>query len=158
MKELSASMIAHAAYGNPFDLEKIKKNWLMIITYYLIEDCCDALGSKYNNKNVGTFGDVCNTIIFIPPITLLQEKAVEFLVILQKLKEFWSLLETGVEIVGAIQVGIILAKDLTGILKNMPKGYDHKYTKYKNDLNNKFVKRFNGSSWISTNKEGKRIS
>ena len=55
---------------------------------------------------------------FIPPITLLQEKAVEFLVILQKLKEFWSLLETGVEIVGAIQAVIILAKkDLTGILK-----------------------------------------
>jgi len=43
--------------GNVFNLEAItafceKHNlWLM-------EDCCDALGAKYNGKHVGTFGDI----------------------------------------------------------------------------------------------------
>ncbi len=43
--------------GNPCEMDKImkvvKKNNL-----YLIEDCCDALGSRYDNKLVGTFGEM----------------------------------------------------------------------------------------------------
>jgi CDP-6-deoxy-D-xylo-4-hexulose-3-dehydrase len=31
----------------------------------LIEDCCDALGSKYRGRNVGTFGDIA-TVSFYP--------------------------------------------------------------------------------------------
>ena len=61
-KKTKAIMIAHAL-GNPFDLDKIK-----IATdnnLYLIEDCCDALGSKYKNKNVGSFGDIA-TLSFYP--------------------------------------------------------------------------------------------
>ncbi len=58
-----AIMIAHTL-GNPFNLEIIteisKKHNL-----FLIEDCCDALGSKYNGKNVGTFGDI-GTLSFYP--------------------------------------------------------------------------------------------
>jgi CDP-6-deoxy-D-xylo-4-hexulose-3-dehydrase len=51
-----AIMLAHTL-GNPFDLDVItaicKKYGL-----WLIEDCCDALGSTYNGKMVGTFGDI----------------------------------------------------------------------------------------------------
>jgi len=58
-----AIFIAHTL-GNPFDLEKIaeiaKKNNL-----WLIEDNCDALGSKYNGKLTGTFGDLA-TVSFYP--------------------------------------------------------------------------------------------
>lgn len=58
-----AIMIAHTL-GNPFDLKKVsdfaKKHDL-----YLIEDCCDALGSKYDNNLVGTFGDLA-TVSFYP--------------------------------------------------------------------------------------------
>ena len=47
-------MLAHTL-GNPFNLEVItelcKKHNL-----WLIEDSCDALGSTYNGKLVGTFG------------------------------------------------------------------------------------------------------
>jgi CDP-4-dehydro-6-deoxyglucose reductase, E1 len=59
-----AVMIAHTL-GNPFDLNKVtafcKKNNL-----WLIEDNCDALGSKYNGKFTGTFGDI-GTSSFYPP-------------------------------------------------------------------------------------------
>lgn len=58
-----AVMIAHTL-GNTFDLEAVsafcKKNNL-----WLIEDCCDALGAKYNGKHVGTFGDI-GTLSFYP--------------------------------------------------------------------------------------------
>jgi CDP-6-deoxy-D-xylo-4-hexulose-3-dehydrase len=51
-----AIMLAHTL-GNPFNLDAItalcKKHNL-----WLIEDCCDALGSTYNGQLVGTFGDI----------------------------------------------------------------------------------------------------
>ena len=56
-------MIAHTL-GNPFDIEKVlkiaKKHSL-----WVIEDCCDALGSKYRGKYVGSFGDLA-TFSFYP--------------------------------------------------------------------------------------------
>jgi len=51
-----AIMLAHTL-GNPFNINKI----LEICKKYnlwLIEDNCDALGSKYINQYTGTFGDV----------------------------------------------------------------------------------------------------
>ena len=58
-----AIMIAHTL-GNPFAAEEIRaiadrhKLWL-------IEDCCDALGSTYRGKKVGTFGHL-GTLSFYP--------------------------------------------------------------------------------------------
>lgn len=58
-----AIMLAHTL-GNPFNLNVItavcKKHNL-----WLIEDCCDALGSTYNGQLVGTFGDIA-TLSFYP--------------------------------------------------------------------------------------------
>jgi len=58
-----AVMIPHTL-GNPNDMNKImdfvKKHGL-----YLIEDTCDALDSKYDGKNMGTFGDLA-TVSFFP--------------------------------------------------------------------------------------------
>ena len=58
-----AIMLAHTL-GNPFNLDHVtlfcKRHNL-----WLIEDCCDALGSKYNGKPVGTFGDLA-TYSFYP--------------------------------------------------------------------------------------------
>jgi CDP-4-dehydro-6-deoxyglucose reductase, E1 len=57
-----AVMIAHTL-GNPFDLDAVvaftKKHDL-----YLIEDCCDAVGSTYNGKMVGTFGHAATTSFY----------------------------------------------------------------------------------------------
>jgi len=62
-EKTKAIMIAHTL-GNPFDLKKVmeiaKKHNL-----WVVEDCCDALGSKYDGKMVGTFGDV-STLSFYP--------------------------------------------------------------------------------------------
>jgi CDP-6-deoxy-D-xylo-4-hexulose-3-dehydrase len=58
-----AVMLTHHL-GNPNKLEEIvnicKDNDL-----YLIEDCCDGLGSKYNEKMIGSFGDA-STFSFYP--------------------------------------------------------------------------------------------
>ena len=58
-----AIMLAHTL-GNTFNIDKIleicKKNNL-----WLVEDNCDALGTKYKGKFSGTFGDV-STLSFYP--------------------------------------------------------------------------------------------
>ncbi|MES2877241.1 MAG: lipopolysaccharide biosynthesis protein RfbH [Pseudomonadota bacterium] len=58
-----AIMLAHSL-GNPFNLDVVtglcKKYKL-----WLIEDCCDALGSTYRGQMVGTFGDIA-TLSFYP--------------------------------------------------------------------------------------------
>src|ERR1700691_4688224 len=60
---VKAVMIAHTL-GNVFDLDAItafcKKHNL-----WLVEDCCDALGSTYRGQKVGTFGDIA-TVSFYP--------------------------------------------------------------------------------------------
>ena len=62
-KKTKAIMIAHTL-GNPFDLETIRK----ICDKYnlwLIQDTCDALGSKFNGNKVGFYGDI-GTLSFYP--------------------------------------------------------------------------------------------
>ena len=58
-----AVMLAHTL-GNPYNLDVItalcKKHGL-----WLVEDCCDALGSTYRGRMVGTFGDI-GTLSFYP--------------------------------------------------------------------------------------------
>src|ERR1700723_324380 len=49
-----AIFLAHTL-GNPFDLEAIVQ-FAKRHNLWLIEDCCDALGSTYKGKAVGTFG------------------------------------------------------------------------------------------------------
>ncbi len=58
-----AVMIAHTL-GNPFDLGAVSK-FCKENNLFLIEDCCDAIGSTYNGKKVGTFGDLA-TVSFYP--------------------------------------------------------------------------------------------
>ncbi len=58
-----AIFIAHTL-GNPFDIQAVddfrKKHNL-----WLIEDSCDALGSRYMDKRIGSFGDI-STLSFYP--------------------------------------------------------------------------------------------
>jgi CDP-6-deoxy-D-xylo-4-hexulose-3-dehydrase len=58
-----AIMLAHTL-GNPFNLAKIKA-LCEKYNLWLVEDCCDALGAKYNGQLVGTFGDIA-TLSFYP--------------------------------------------------------------------------------------------
>ncbi|MDH5750839.1 MAG: lipopolysaccharide biosynthesis protein RfbH [Deltaproteobacteria bacterium] len=58
-----AIMLAHTL-GNPFDLDAVmalaREHGL-----WVVEDCCDALGSTYRGQKVGTFGDL-GTLSFYP--------------------------------------------------------------------------------------------
>ncbi len=50
--------LAHTL-GNPIDLDAIGQ-LARERDLFLIEDCCDALGSQYRGKNVGTFGHIAS--------------------------------------------------------------------------------------------------
>ncbi len=56
-------MIAHTL-GNPFDLAAVQE-FVDRHDLWLIEDCCDAVGSTYRGDSVGTFGDLA-TVSFYP--------------------------------------------------------------------------------------------
>jgi len=58
-----AIMLAHTL-GNPFNLEAVTE-FAEEHDLYLIEDCCDAVGTTYNGEMVGTFGDFA-TVSFYP--------------------------------------------------------------------------------------------
>jgi CDP-4-dehydro-6-deoxyglucose reductase, E1 len=57
-----AVMMAHTL-GNPFDLNAVK-SFAERHGLWLIEDCCDAVGSTYGGKLVGTFGDLTTTSFY----------------------------------------------------------------------------------------------
>src|SRR5215469_16866755 len=58
-----AVFLAHTL-GNTFDLDAVCA-FVRKHNLWLIEDCCDALGSTYKGQNIGTFGDIA-TISFYP--------------------------------------------------------------------------------------------
>jgi CDP-4-dehydro-6-deoxyglucose reductase, E1 len=62
-KKTKAIMLAHTL-GNPFNLEKVQEICKKY-NLWLIEDNCDALGSKYKGNYTGTFGDAA-TLSFYP--------------------------------------------------------------------------------------------
>src|SRR3978361_1095585 len=58
-----AVMVAHTL-GNVFNLEAVSA-FCKKYNLWLIEDCCDALGSTFKGQKVGTFGDIA-TVSFYP--------------------------------------------------------------------------------------------
>ena len=120
-----AIMIAHTL-GNPFNLNRVKefadKNNL-----WFIEDCCDALGSEYCGKKVGTFGDI-GTVSFYPAhhITMGEGGAVfTDSPRLRKLME--SFRDWGRDCYCEPGKENTCGKRFEWELGDLPKGYDHKY-------------------------------
>lgn len=58
-----AIIVAHAL-GNPYDLEAVA-TFAQQHGLWLIEDCCDAVGARFDGRSVGTFGDLA-TVSFYP--------------------------------------------------------------------------------------------
>lgn len=124
-KKTKLIMVAHTL-GIPFDLEKIvalaKKHHL-----WLIEDCCDALGSEYNGQKVGTFGDIA-TFSFYPAhqITMGEGGAVvtnkALLFRLQRQFRDW-----GRDCWCMTGKDNTCGKRFCWQLGDLPYGYDHKY-------------------------------
>ena len=63
-KKTRAVILAHTM-GNPFDVDRVKR-FCSRHDLWLIEDNCDALGSKYKGRFTGTFGHIA-TQSFYPP-------------------------------------------------------------------------------------------
>lgn len=120
-----AIMIAHTL-GNPFNLGKVveiaKKHNL-----FLVEDCCDALGAKYDGKIVGSFGDV-GTLSFYPAhhITMGEGGAV-FMNNGMIKRAAESFRDWGRDCWCPPGKDNTCNKRFEWTLGNLPKGYDHKY-------------------------------
>lgn len=124
-KKTRAVILAHTL-GNPFSLKEVV-SFCRKHNLWLIEDCCDALGSKYNNKMVGGFGDVA-TFSFYPAhqITMGEGGAVvtNNPLLYKSIRQFrdwgrdcWC--RTGED--------NTCKKRFKWKLGNLPYGYDHKY-------------------------------
>jgi CDP-4-dehydro-6-deoxyglucose reductase, E1 len=121
-----AVFLAHTL-GNVFDLEAVtafKRKYNL----WLIEDCCDALGSTFKGKKVGTFGDIA-TLSFYPAhhittgeggAVLTDKPALE--VLIESFRDWgrdcWC--EPGKD--------NTCGKRFEWQLGSLPCGYDHKYT------------------------------
>lgn len=121
-----AIMLAHTL-GNPFNLQVVadicKKYGL-----WLIEDCCDALGSTYQGKMVGTFGDI-STLSFYPAhhITMGEGGAVftnniELKMIAESFRDW------GRDCYCPPGKDNTCGKRFCWKMGSLPQGYDHKYT------------------------------
>lgn len=121
-----AIMLAHTL-GNPFDLAAItafcEKHDL-----WLIEDCCDAVGSTYDGKQVGSFGDLA-TVSFYPAhhITMGEGGCV-----LAAKPEIMTLVESfrdwGRDCWCRSGEDNKCGRRFDWQLGELPEGYDHKYT------------------------------
>lgn len=125
-EKTKAIMLAHTL-GNPYDLAAItriaKQHQL-----WLIEDCCDALGSTYQGKPVGTFGDI-GTVSFYPAhhITMGEGGAV-FTNDSQLKRIIESFRDWGRDCYCDPGKDNTCGKRFGWQLGDLPVGYDHKYT------------------------------
>ena len=121
-----AIMLAHTL-GNPFNVSIIKA-LCEKYNLWLVEDCCDALGSEYNGQKVGTFGDI-GTLSFYPAhhITMGEGGAVFTNNIeLKKIAE--SFRDWGRDCYCPPGKDNTCSKRFCWQLGTLPAGYDHKYT------------------------------
>lgn len=121
-----AVMLAHTL-GSPFDLDAVTR-FTKDHHLWLIEDCCDALGSTYNGQAIGTFGDLA-TFSFYPAhhITMGEGGCVcTDQGNLKKLVE--SFRDWGRDCWCAPGADNTCGKRFNWQLGTLPDGYDHKYT------------------------------
>lgn len=64
LSERTRAIILAHTLGNPFNVAVVV-DFAKIHNLWLIEDCCDAIGATYHEKQVGTFGDLA-TVSFYP--------------------------------------------------------------------------------------------
>lgn len=121
-----AVFLAHTL-GNTFDLDAVTA-FTRKHNLWLIEDCCDALGSTYKGRNVGTFGDIA-TLSFYPAHHITTGEGGAVLTdkpALQTLIE--SFRDWGRDCWCEPGKDNTCGKRFEWQLGSLPCGYDHKYT------------------------------
>jgi CDP-6-deoxy-D-xylo-4-hexulose-3-dehydrase len=121
-----AIMLAHSL-GNTFNLDVVtalcKKYRL-----WLVEDCCDALGSTYRGQMVGTFGDIA-TLSFYPAHHITMGEGGAVFTNHKELKKIAeSFRDWGRDCYCAPGKDNTCGKRFCQQFGDLPFGYDHKYT------------------------------
>ena len=123
---VKAVMLAHTL-GNPFNLDRVTE-FVKKHNVWLIEDCCDAVGSKYNGQMVGTFGDIATTS-FYPAHHITMGEGGAVLTNNPKLKKIVeSFRDWGRDCWCAPGSDNTCGKRFEWQLGDLPFGFDHKYT------------------------------
>ena len=121
-----AVMMAHTL-GNPFDLTAVSE-FCKRHDLWLIEDNCDALGSLYDGKQTGAFGDL-STQSFYPPhhVTMGEGGAVNVVHDMKLKVLVESFRDWGRDCWCASGKDDTCGKRFGWKLGELPEGYDHKY-------------------------------
>ena len=120
-----AVVVAHTL-GNPFDLAAVgafaRKHGL-----YLVEDCCDAVGSRFDGRHVGSVGDLA-TVSFYPAHHITMGEGGCVLTSDPKLKKaVESLRDWGRDCWCDPGKDNTCGKRFDQQFAGLPHGYDHKY-------------------------------
>lgn len=121
-----AIMVAHTL-GNPFDLDTVmaiagKHN------LWVIEDCCDALGSIYKGQHVGTFGHIATCSFYPAHHITMGEGGIVFTKDRKLRKIIESFRDWGRDCYCAPGCDDTCGRRFGWKLGSLPEGYDHKYT------------------------------
>ncbi len=120
-----AVMVAHTL-GNPFDVKKVKE-FCLKYNLWLIEDCCDATGAKFDGKSVGTYGDIA-TVSFYPAHHMTMGEGGAVLTSNPKLKKSAeSFRDWGRDCYCPTGKDNTCGKRFDQKFEDLPEGYDHKY-------------------------------
>jgi len=124
-EKTKAVMIAHTL-GNPFDLGGVL-DFVNKHNLFLVEDCCDAVGSTYNGKKVGTFGHIA-TVSFYPAHHITMGEGGAVLTNDDELAKIaTSFRDWGRDCYCAPGADNTCGRRFSMQYGNLPKGYDHKY-------------------------------
>lgn len=121
-----AIIIAHTL-GNPFDAQRVhdfaRKHGL-----WMIEDTCDAVGARFQDQQVGTFGDM-STVSFYPAHHLTMGEGGAVMMRSPKLRKIAeSFRDWGRDCWCPPGKDNTCGKRFDWQLGELPHGYDHKYT------------------------------
>ncbi|MFC1959450.1 lipopolysaccharide biosynthesis protein RfbH [Chloroflexota bacterium] len=119
-------MVAHTL-GNPFNLDAVMA-FADVHDLYVIEDSCDALGATYQEKHVGSFGDI-STVSFYPAHHITMGEGGAVLTNNSRLKKLLeSFRDWGRDCWCEPGCDNTCGKRFDWQLGELPAGYDHKYT------------------------------
>ena len=124
-----AVMLAHTL-GNPFDLQTVK-SFCDRHGLWLVEDNCDALGSRYTidgeERLTGTIGDIGTSSFYPPHHMTMGEGGAVYTNNAKLHKIIRSLRDWGRDCVCPSGHDNLCGHRFDGQYGELPKGYDHKY-------------------------------
>lgn len=120
-----AIMIAHTL-GNPFNLRAVK-DFCDKHNLWLIEDNCDALGSTYEGKPTGTWGDIGTSSFYPPHHMTMGEGGATYTDNPLLKKIMLSMRDWGRDCWCESGVDNTCGCRFSQSFGTLPKGYDHKY-------------------------------